>query len=110
MKLRRSHSHIAAKVLFSVLVIGVLASMVVGALLVLAQQHHYMTARSMTWCSEIPIAEAGIEEAMAHLNSKPKSFTNNGWNLSGGKYSKTRTLTDGYYFATISNVMNPVIV
>lgn len=103
MRLRPSRAASRGKVLFSVMIIAVLASMVVGALLLLAQQQHYITARSATWCSEIPLAEAGIEEAMAHLNSsKIPRLATNGWAYNGNAgFSKSRTLPEGYFYATI---------
>jgi hypothetical protein len=75
---------------------------VVVALLLLAQEHHYLTIRSATWCSEIPIAEAGVEEAMAHLNSKPARYATNGWAYNGAAgYSKKRVFPEGYFYSTI---------
>jgi hypothetical protein len=98
------------KVLFSTLIIGVLGSFVVGALLLLSQQHHYFTMRSAAWCSEIPIAEAGVEEAMAHLNSRPKNLDQSGWEKNGGLYAKTGPMKEGYYYTTFSSDVDPVVV
>jgi len=91
-------------VLITTLVIALLVGIVVAALLVVSQQQNYLTARSRTWSSEIPIAEAGIEEAMAHINSRPKSLATNGWTKSGNYWVKTRTnlTSDGYYYTAIS--------
>ena len=96
-----------------------LVAVVVAALLTVVQRHHFFTARSMTWCSAIPIAEAGIEEAMAHLGTRPKNFATNGWSMSGSNCVKTRyftntpgtgTVADGYFYTTIQTAKPPTIV
>lgn len=99
-------------VLVTTLVIALLVGIVVAGLLVVSQQHNYLVARSQTWSSEIPIAEAGIEEAMAHLNSKPTNWATHGWSLSGGNLVKTNTLGNdsGYYYTVISTARPPTIV
>ena len=91
-------------VLITTLVIALLVGIVVAALLVVSQQQNYLTARSRTWSSEIPIAEAGVEEALAHINSKPKTLATNGWTKNGNNWVKTRTnlTSDGYYYAAIT--------
>jgi hypothetical protein len=90
-------------VLVTTMIITGLLTLTVTALLMIVQQQNYLTARSQSWSSEIPIAEAGIEEAMAHLNSRPTKLTNNGWSLAGTNYYvKARTVGDGYYYSAIS--------
>ena len=51
-------------VLVTTLVIALLVGIVVAALLFVAQEQNYLTARSRVWCSEIPIAEA-LQEKVA---------------------------------------------
>jgi hypothetical protein len=97
-------------VLFMTLVIALLVGIVVSALLLVSQQQNYLTARSKTWSSEIPIAEAGIEEAMAHLNSRPTLLGTNGWAFSGTNLVKQGTFEDGYYYATMYTSLPPTIV
>jgi Tfp pilus assembly protein PilX len=91
-------------VLITTLIIALLVGIVVAALLVVSQQQNYLTARSRTWSSEIPIAEAGIEEALAHINSRPKTLETNGWRKIGSYWAKTRTnlTSEGYYFTSIN--------
>ncbi len=98
------------KVLVVTLVIALLVALAVSALLVIAKNQSVLTARSQTWASEIPIAEAGIEEAMAHINSKPKSLATNGWQAIGTKFVKSRRLADGYFYTEISSGTTPRIV
>ncbi len=103
--------------LFTTVIILGLVTVVVAALLTVVQRHHFFTARSMTWCSAIPIAEAGIEEAMAHLGTRPRNFATNGWTMSGSNCVKTRyftntpgTVADGYFYTTIRTAKPPTIV
>src|SRR5215204_4373879 len=105
------HSRQSGSVLVTTLVLAMLVGVVVGALLIISQQHNTLTARSQTWSGEIPIAEAGIEEAMAHLNSKPTTLDANGWTNSGSNVVKSRVLGDGYYYTAISTqAQRPTIV
>jgi hypothetical protein len=96
-------------VLVTTLVIACLVGIVVGAVMIVVQQQNSFVARSRTWCSEIPIAEAGIEEAMTHLNSLPSDLASSGWTLSGGYFVKTREIGDGYYSVSISPDTQPTI-
>jgi len=88
-------------VLVITLVIALLVGIVVASLLFVAQQQNYLTARSRAWCSEIPIAEAGIEEALTHITSRPVSLAQNGWTASGTNYVKTRSFSNAYFHTTI---------
>ena len=111
MKTRSFYSRRSGSVLVTTLVLAMLVGVVVGALLIISQQHNTLTARSQTWNREIPIAEAGIEEAMAHLNSKPATLAANGWTNSGSNVVKSRVLGDGYYYTTLSTqAQKPTIV
>lgn len=112
MKLRFPNQSRRGGVLAMTLIIALLVGIVVGALLVVAQQQNYLTARSQTWCAEIPIAEAGVEEAMAHVNSVPRTLATNGWQKSpdGTKVFKHREIGDGYFYATITTATPPSIV
>jgi Tfp pilus assembly protein PilX len=99
-------------VLVTTLVIALLVGLLVAALLFVAQQQNYMTARSRVWCSEIPIAEAGIEEAISHIISLPANMTDNGWQASGTNYVKTRNFSNAYFYTTIipnSSATNTII-
>jgi hypothetical protein len=96
-------------VLVTTLVLACLVGILVGALMIVTQQQNSLIARSRTWCSEIPIAEAGIEEAMSHLNSLPSNLATEGWTLTDGNFVKTRTIGDGYYYVSISPATLPTI-
>ena len=109
--MKTSTSHQRGTVLVTTLVLALLVGIVVSALLIISQQHNTLTSRSQTWCGEIPIAEAGIEEAMAHLNSRPATLATNGWEPNGSNVVKKRELGDGYYYTAISTqLVMPTIV
>lgn len=114
MKIKRPNSLQRGAVLVTALVLALLVGLVVGALLIISQQHNYLTARSQTWNAEIPIAEAGIEEAMEHINSSNSwlmGLVTNGWTRVGSNVVKSRELGDGYYYTSIStSEVAPAIV
>ena len=101
MKTISSSHKCQGSILVITLVMSLLVALTVSALLFLAKEQNYLTARARTWSSEIPIAEAGIEEAMAHLNSRPPTLGQDGWQLSGTNYVKSRQLTNSYFFTSI---------
>ncbi len=92
------------------LVIIGLIGLTLAAYLTVVSQQNLLTMRSQVWASEIPLAEAGIEEAIAHMNSQPGRFDTEGWTRSGRYYVRMRTLGDGYYYAMISTTAPPAIV
>src|SRR6266545_3176776 len=103
----------------SVLVATLLISMIVGigvaSFLMLVSNQNYSTMRSLAWNTATPLAEAGIEEALTHLNDD-SSLTANNWTsqqINGQTvYQKRRDFVgDGsYYRVTISNAdISPVI-
>lgn len=102
----------------SVLVATLLTSMIVGigvaSFMMLVSNQNYSTMRSLAWNTANPLAEAGIEEALTHLNDD-SGLTDNNWSsqLVNGQtvYQKRRDfVADGsYYLVTISNANSPVI-
>jgi hypothetical protein len=58
--------------------------------------------RSQNWNAAVPVLEAGMEEALTHLQDDMSSQSANGWTLGtiAGKqvYSKRRSFADGSYF------------
>ena len=95
----------------SILMIAIISTAVLGIVLlsymVLIQWQSRSVARSQAWNGAVPAAEAGVEEALAHLNSalgvtNTALWTRNGWVLGGdGLYHTTpvkRDLSGGYYY------------
>src|SRR5215510_12108685 len=91
-----------------VLIVTLLICLVIGILmqsyLSLIQAQQLSVARSQTWHTAFVTAEAGVEEAMAHLNSgvTTNNLAVNGWaDLGGGNYGKTSYVGTCYAVVTI---------
>lgn len=92
--------------MFVVLILG----FVLGAYLYLVKQESAFVTRSQAWNSALLMAEAGIEEGMAQINSglgtnNMGSAKSNGWagpSLSGIYGPKKITWNNGYYVSTIT--------
>jgi hypothetical protein len=77
-----------------------------------AYQQQYLSTRSQVWNSSIAVTEAGVEEALQHLNTNPTNLTANGWAQSGSTYTMSRQLTStARYTVTINsaNITRPEI-
>jgi hypothetical protein len=101
----------------SVLMVTVFIGIVIGFVLIstlsLVNSQNQSVVRSQAWNNCIPVLEAGIEEAMAHLNNKKEaSLAVNGWVQNGDTYSRFRPLDESFYVVKIilSNIVQPVIV
>jgi hypothetical protein len=81
------------------------------AYLSMVSSQHNFTQRSQVWNNAIPMCEAGIEEAMAHINhiNTTSNFAINGWVLHGNRYRKERYLNRGECRMEIDNSMPPII-
>jgi len=90
--------------LVMVLAIGTVLASYLGLL----GSRNKVTMRSQCWNAAVPILEAGMEEALTHLQDDLNNPAANGWNpvtLSGKQvYSKQRAFADGSYF--LVNVYN----
>lgn len=98
----------------SALLITIVTCAIIGlslaAYLNLVKHQNLSTLRSLQWNSAIPIAEAGVEEALTHLYHNPTNRSVNGWSLVQGLFTKERTLGDAKYVTTISEDLSPVII
>src|ERR1051326_7724317 len=95
------------------LVVALILSAIMGTALAsylgVVRAQHRSVARSLAWNSALPLAEAGVEEAMAHLNSDTNRGAS-GWTLVGTNYVKSRTIWGVRYDLTVStNFLKPVI-
>jgi len=90
----------------SILVISVIMSALIGGVLgsylLLIGNRNQSTMRALAWNSAIPVLEAGIEEALAHLHDDKARPTDNDWTedtVNGRKcHWKHRQMDDGSYF------------
>ncbi|HYV32521.1 MAG TPA: hypothetical protein VEO53_15625, partial [Candidatus Binatia bacterium] len=91
--------------LLTIVVTG-LIGFLLATYLTLVQSQNGANVRSQSWNAAIPVVEAGIEEALAHLNTH--GLTNGtlaleGWSESGGDFSIGRSVGDSFYSVTIRN-------
>ncbi len=95
--------------LVTLIIIGILGFTLASYLTLIGTQNRSVM-RSQTWNSSIPISEAGIEEAISHLNknclqsditSSTPNWTADGWTTVADGYRMTRWLGDNRYTVTI---------
>ena len=101
--------------LASLITIGVL-SLILASYLSMSQRQTVSVARSQAWNAAIPVAEGGVEEALAQLNrgvgAGALNLAVNGWELKpGGGYGpqQRRYLGSSYYDVVIVPGVTPVI-
>src|SRR5260221_237210 len=105
-KLGKSHRH--GNVLLLTLFIMLLVGLTLFAFFEWSQTQTAPASRSQVWNSALPVAEAGIEEALAHLNSSVDRGSD-GWTLTGALYTKQRNVLDGYFSVQIDTNPAPTI-
>ena len=94
--------------LLMTVVITALIGFLLAAYLTLVTSQNGANFRSQSWNSAMPVVEAGIEEALAHLNTQ-RGMTNgplnvDGWEQSGTTYTmRDRSIGDGKYTVSILN-------
>jgi hypothetical protein len=93
-------------VLIATLTACVLLGVGICSYLLLVSSQDQSVIRSQSWNAALDMAEAGLEEGMAQMNSSTNVnglgyLSANGWNQSGGIYGPvTRNLSGGYYTAS----------
>lgn len=101
---RRKPNHARGSVLAVTLLTSAILVILIGSYLRLIRTQHLSVGRAQAWNSAIGLAEAGVEEAMAHLNSgiSTNNLGVNSWqSLGNGKWGKQGYLGSGYYSVTI---------
>src|SRR5437899_5494191 len=94
--------------LFVVMMITGLIIAALGTYLNLASQEHKTLKRSFCWNAALPMAEAGVEEALSHLNRNKTNYAADGW---GTNHLRHRGLGDDYYVVGFQgNPGNTVII
>jgi hypothetical protein len=99
----------------SALVLALVTTAILGfglaSYLTLVRFQNLSVVRSLAWNSAIPVLEAGIEEAMTHINrSGLDNLESAGWVVTADGYTKTRFIGDNYYTVMISTENPPNIV
>lgn len=113
MRVRPSLNKSTGSVLIVTVFLGIVIGFVLISTLSLVNSQNQSVVRSQAWNNCVPVLEAGIEEAMAHLNNKKESsFAVNGWAQSGDTYSRFRALDDSFYVVRIvmTNPVQPSII
>jgi hypothetical protein len=113
MKLQKRKSN-EGGVLVVTIVICALVGLMLSAYLSMVASQHSFTQRSQVWNNTIPMCEAGIEEAMAHINhaSTPSNnFGINGWikDTATGHFKRERPLNGGVCQMDIDTGYPPII-
>lgn len=104
MRIRLKTSREEANTLFLTLVITGILGFLLVAYLTLVRSQNVSNMRSQSWNQTIPVIEAGVEDALTHLNSH--GLTNlscDKWEKLGDIYYVKRWVGDNYYLVTISN-------
>ncbi len=112
-------SAVRGSVLLTTMVIIGVTGLVLLTYLTLVRHQNVVVARSQSWNTCIAIAEAGVEDALAHLNkngvNKTGSFfevtdlASQGWISTNGQYYVRRAIDDCYYEVYIKEGARPVI-
>jgi hypothetical protein len=77
--MRIRHGRREGSVLIVMVVVLAIAGITLGSYLNLVANQNLSVLRSMAWNSAISVAEAGVEEAMAHLNKNGTNRVTDGW-------------------------------
>ena len=98
-------------VLAMVLVVVTICAIALMSYLQLVNSQNRVVARSQGWNATVPVMEAGVEEALAHLNANSETGLNvDGWVKIGNYYRMERSVGESYYVVTITitNTGGPV--
>lgn len=108
MKIRISDER-GSVLIICVMITGILG-VILAAYLKLAAFQNQTTARSHSWNAALPLAEAGVEEALAHLyHTGGANLATNGWIAANQEFTRVRSNDFLRIWMSISNVSPPVI-
>jgi hypothetical protein len=110
MKLLRRSILTRASALLTTLLMALLIGIVVSTYITMVSGNQQAVARSEAWNASLTVAEAGVEEALAHLNRNfPTNLLASGWSLDGLTLKRNRPFDDGSYNVNISISLAPVV-
>jgi hypothetical protein len=95
MKISCRKSNQGSALLITMIFVITFAAALAGYLLMIDNSDQ-MVARSQNWNSSLALAESGVEESLAQLNSGV-NFSANGWSQSGSNYILSRALNGATY-------------
>jgi len=98
-------------ILTIMLIVTILMGISMASYLKLVSSQNLSVQRSQNWNSAIAVAEAGAEEAMAHLNKNTTNRTRDSWTLNITNVVKSRTIdADNRYTVNITTLVEPPII
>jgi hypothetical protein len=97
--MKTQQSREAGNTLVVVMMIAGIVLLALGSYLTLSSQENRTVKRSLCWNAALPMAEAGIEEALSQLKQNTTNFEADGWTTN---HIKQRPLTNGYYIVNFS--------
>jgi hypothetical protein len=95
MKISRRKNNQGSALLITMIFVITFAAALAGYLLMIDNSDQ-MVSRSQNWNSSLALAESGVEESLAQLNSGV-NFSANGWSQSGSNYILSRALNGATY-------------
>jgi hypothetical protein len=110
--MKTSANKSAGSVLVLTLVTTGLMGIALASYLTLVRAQNLTVMRSLQWNQSLPVAEAGIEEALVHLTYVgTNNRAVNGWRYDDGVYKKERWVGSNKFVTTISTSSNsPTII
>ncbi|MBI3853135.1 MAG: hypothetical protein HY298_23030 [Verrucomicrobia bacterium] len=97
----------AGSVLLTTLCVVTIIGVTLASYLTLINHQNYNSCRSQAWNQAMPVLEAGIEEALTHLNAHGQTnLLCDGWEYHDGSYSMIRQLGAAYYVVNITNYVS----
>src|SRR5205085_1142446 len=87
------------------LLVSLCAMLTIGlallSFLTLAMNQNQLVFHTQVWNASLPMAEAGVEDALNHCAWNTTNWISNGWALSGKILYRSNTLSEGWYRAEI---------
>src|SRR5436190_14469817 len=98
-------------VLLVVLICSMVMGITLGSYLKFTGTQSRSIQKSQAWNAAIPVAEAGIEEALAHINDSVigTNFALHGWTVVSNQFQRSGTIDGGRYTVRITTDRFPTI-
>jgi hypothetical protein len=93
MKIKKSRE--AGSALLAVMLLGGIVLLALGSYLSLVSEESRTLKRSLCWNAALPMAEAGVEDALSQIKRNLTNFNADGWSTN---HTKQRALATGSYY------------
>jgi hypothetical protein len=102
MRILKSKSRNAASTLLVVIMFVGILTVGLGSYLALTSNENQSVFRSRSWNAAMPLAEAGIEEAMSQIQINALNYSADGWTNAGPNfYTRRRDVGNDYFITSI---------